>query len=196
MDPRMMTRPAGKLGNNHPTYHNHQQGDFPTQFRKSQTQMISNNVRTNNRMPSLLSYKTPTNGNSKHHMKPTSYPKAKNVGSKVFKKEYEYPESVYVVKPSAKPQYKVSPDRTAKNLSGCSTMPSEEELPNSHLYGFRIVHDGKTLHDETQGDDVDTVLPLKQHEINDMRPQLKYASSLYNIGPNPKEIALPSFMDG
>jgi len=41
----------------------------------------------------------------------------------------------------------------SRNFSNCSTnMSSEEELSISKLYGFKIVQDGRILHDEITGE--------------------------------------------
>jgi len=197
MDPKMMTRPAGKQGTKI-TYNPKQ---TMREYSMNNSKLSPTNMSFNNGgYPSLTVHKSQypqqyqqnlKNTASKFkNNKPTTYHKQKNVGAKFFCKDYEYPEISHLPKQNAKSieHTKVSPDRT-KNLSGCSTMPSEEELTNSVLHGFKVVHDGRTLHDETQADESNDGTPNNKKPIN------KFASSTYNLAPNPKEITLPSFMD-
>jgi hypothetical protein len=197
MDPKMMTRPASKQGNKMSFYQKSQSREYSTNNSKpSPTNMIYNNSGYPNLTVHKPQYPQQYQPNLKNtatkfkNNKPTTYQKNKNVGAKVFCKDYEYPEPQYTIKQSAKLEEhsKVSPDRT-KNLSGCSTMPSEEELTNSVLHGFKVIHDGRTLHDETQADESIEGTP------NNKKPLNKFASSIYNLAPNPKDITLPSFMD-
>jgi len=199
MDPKTMTRPAGKQGNKMNFYYKPAVTEYSMNNRKhSPTNLINNNSGYINPSAYKPQYQQQYQPNLKNMVskfknnKPTTYHKHKNVGAKTFIREYEYPESFYTTKPNAKQSEhaKVSPDRT-KNLSGCSTMPSEEELANSVLHGFKVIHDGRTLHDETQADDSSEGTPSSTRKM----PLIKFASSTYNIAPNPKEIALPSFMD-
>jgi len=126
---------------------------------------------------------------AKQQTKPTTYGKVKNVGSsKVFYRDYDYQESIYVAKPNAKHDHKLSPEKTSRNLSGCSTLASEEELASSWLYGFKIVHDGRTLHNEVQSD-------VEELRLKNSLEEVKFAGSVYNIGPSCKEIPMPSFID-
>jgi hypothetical protein len=193
----MMTRPA-KQGSKTNFYPKQTMKEYSMNNRKlSPTNFTQNNTSYTNPAIHKTQYQQQYQSNSKNaaakfkNHKPTTYHKQKNVGAKTFCRDFEYPESLYIVKPNAKtPEHnKVSPDRT-KNLSGCSTMPSEEDLANSVLHGFKVVHDGRTLHDETQGDDLSEHTPTTKRA-----PLIKFASSIYNLAPNPKDISLPSFMD-
>jgi len=61
----------------------------------------------------------------------------------------------------------------------------------SELYGFKIMQNGRTIHDETE-EDVDLF------ESDDEWPMTttsneKFAASVLTIGPNAQEISLPSF---
>jgi len=61
----------------------------------------------------------------------------------------------------------------------------------SELYGFKIMQNGRMIHDETE-EDVDLF------ESDDEWPMTatsseKFAASVLTIGPNEKEISLPSF---
>jgi hypothetical protein len=193
MDSKMMTRPAGKQGSKTQFYHKQSMKDYSMNNLNNFSQ---NNTAYTNPAIQKLQYQQqyPTNNKNtaakfKNH-KPTTYQKHKNVGAKNFCRDYEYPESLYIAKPNAKLEHaKISPDRT-KNLSGCSTMPSEEELTNSVLHGFKVVHEGRTIHDETQGDESSEGTPSAKRV-----PLIKFASSTYSLAPNPKDISLPSFMD-
>lgn len=61
----------------------------------------------------------------------------------------------------------------------------------SELKGFKIMQNGKVVHNETH-DEVETVANMDQFFMEDL-PNEKFASSLMTIGPNSKEISLPSF---
>jgi hypothetical protein len=199
MNPQMKSHIAASKGNktNFHCYQNPK--DYSTNNRKQSPFDFSYN---NNGYSNLPTHKSnypvqyPSNFNNsvtkvkKNKLAP--YPVQKNVGAKQFRKD-DYSESLYFAKNHVKTiePAKLSPDRMQKNLSGCSTMPSEEELTNSVLHGFRVVHDGRTLHDEAQFDESQDVTP----NANKKRPLIKFASSTYTIGPNPKDISLPSFFD-
>jgi len=183
----MMTCPLGKQGTKHST-NSKPHAKNPSQQSKKDFTNCSNSL--SNQLQQTYYKSSKTTATPKQQAKPTNYTKAKNVGSsKVFYRDYDYIESLYVAKPLAKPEYKLSPEKTPKNLSGCSTLASEEELNTSWLYGFRIVHDGKTLHNEAQSD-VEEVT-----KMNSLNSGVKFAGSLYNIGPSCKDIPLPSFLD-
>jgi hypothetical protein len=88
---------------------------------------------------------------------------------------------------------KGSPDKFFSRTSYGSTA-SESDSSASHasseLTGFKIVHSGKIVHDETEEDvdspDFGLYLPLNSGNG-------KFASSGMVIGPNAKEISLPTF---
>jgi hypothetical protein len=75
--------------------------------------------------------------------------------------------------------------------STASDSDSKDAYIQSELYGFKIVQNGRVIHDETQ-EDVDLF------ESDDEWPMTatsneKFAASVLTIGPNEKEISLPSF---
>jgi len=199
MNPQMKSNIAASKGNkmNFHCYQNPK--DYSTNIKKqSPFEFSYNNNGYANVQAYQPNYPVQYPSNNKHSVskvkknKLTSYSKHKNVGAKPFCKD-DYCESLYFAKNNVKTvePAKLSPDRTQKNLSGCSTMPSEEELTNSVLYGFKVVHDGRTLHDEAQFDESQDGTPSASIK----RPVIKFASSTYTIGPNPKDISLPSFFD-
>ena len=76
-------------------------------------------------------------------------------------------------------------------LAYASTADSDNAHVSSELNGFKIVHGGKVIHDETEEDfdsPTDFNFSPKVKTVYD-----KYASSVMTIGPNAKEISLPSF---
>lgn len=194
MNPQMKTQTAGSKGNkkNFHCYQNPK--EYSTNNRKASQLDYFHNYGGYSNLPAYKGQyqnQYPSNNknalpNMKKH-KHAPYPMQKNVGVK-----HEYLESFNYAKNHAKPheQAKLSPDRTQKNLSGCSTMPSEEELTNSILHGFKVVHNGRTLHDEAQPDETYDSTPSASKST---APIMKFAGSTYNIGPNPKDISLPSF---
>jgi len=80
---------------------------------------------------------------------------------------------------------------SASDYAGYSTQPgtgSENETnTNNELEGFKIVHNGNTIHNEAQdeifSDDASTTI-YSQY----------FAASLLTIGPNSEKISLPSFL--
>jgi len=76
-------------------------------------------------------------------------------------------------------------------LAYASTADSDNAHVSSELSGFKIVHGGNVIHDETE-EDFDSPAEL---EIKEKSKTVygKYASSVLVIGPNAKEISLPSF---
>ena len=62
---------------------------------------------------------------------------------------------------------------------------------SSELTGFRIVQSGGVVHDETE-DDYDSLSESRSSSKSD-ESGVKFAASLMVIGPDVKEISLPSF---
>jgi len=63
---------------------------------------------------------------------------------------------------------------------------------SSELNGFKIIQSGKTVHDETEDDFLESPTDFKGKRRPDAE-NVKFAASLMTIGPNAKEISLPSF---
>lgn len=62
----------------------------------------------------------------------------------------------------------------------------------SDLYGFKIAMQGRTIHDEIE-DDVDLFESEDECPMGILSSNEKFAASVFTIGPNAKEISLPSF---
>lgn len=72
---------------------------------------------------------------------------------------------------------------------------ASESDNNSHvseLNGFRIVHNGNVVHDETE-EDFDSQTESQGSPRASIVNEKKYAASIMVIGPSAKEISLPSF---
>jgi len=78
--------------------------------------------------------------------------------------------------------------------STASDSDSNNGCNQSELYGFKIVQNARTIHDEIEEDvdlfesDNDNEWPMMGSTSNE-----KFAASELTIGPNAKEISLPSF---
>jgi len=72
------------------------------------------------------------------------------------------------------------------NASKSTTTSDSDSSAHSDLSGFKIVHDGKVIHDETE-DEVENLFNYGDGN--------KYASSVLTVGPNAQSISLPSFLD-
>jgi hypothetical protein len=60
------------------------------------------------------------------------------------------------------------------------------------LHGFKVVHNGQTIHDETSN----VQRPLTSTDPWDTLPKLdKFAVSFYLTGPNEKMISIPTFIE-
>jgi hypothetical protein len=81
---------------------------------------------------------------------------------------------------------------TASDSDSSSSSGAQSEITANDLIGFKIAHNGKLLHDDTEDEfgyptDFELSLGLKTEKV-------KFASSTMVIGPNPKDISLPSFV--
>lgn len=83
--------------------------------------------------------------------------------------------------------YRGSSSEKASRSTGISDNDNGKTDIYSDLAGFKIVQNGKIVYDETQED-----FGLSDSESEEVLPT-KFASSLYTIGPNAKDISLPSF---
>jgi len=70
--------------------------------------------------------------------------------------------------------------------STASDSDSSTSHSSSELTGFKIVYKGKTIHDETDED-------FEKNECTLGAGNGKFASSVMVIGPNAKDISLPTF---
>jgi len=106
-----------------------------------------------------------------------------------FAKEERYPVNNYYGKAMGSKYSNKAPKMIY--ASTASDSDSKEAHIQSELYGFKIIQNGHVIHDETV-EDVDLF------ESDDEWPMTatsneKFAASVLTIGPNAKEISLPSF---
>jgi len=90
---------------------------------------------------------------------------------------------------------KNSPEKLS--WSAYASTASESDSNGSHisseLSGFKIIHSGKIVHDETEDDILESPTDFKGKRRPDVE-DVKFAASMMTIGPNAKEISLPSFV--
>ena len=176
-----------KIENKGAKYSSHNTQETITFVQQNPKYMRNSIIQTHNSQHTKFSHK---NHFTNKQSKPYRYTKAKNVGSNVFGGEYSS-ESIYIVKPYSKMEsHKYSPEKTTRNLSTCSTVPSEEELTQSSLHGFKVIQNGKIIHNEAVSQHKYDVKFLPQKLI-----ECKFAASIYTIEPSSKEIQIPSFID-
>jgi len=77
-----------------------------------------------------------------------------------------------------------SPPHSKNSLSN-STSDSDSSA-RSDLSGFKIVYNGSIIHDESEDD---------YQNFDSSQEDTKYASSELTVGPNHKNISLPSFLE-
>jgi hypothetical protein len=86
---------------------------------------------------------------------------------------------------------KSSPEKATRSCYGSTASESDGSHASSELSGFKIVHKGKIVHDETEEDfdsPTDIGMSCRFEEGNG-----KFAASGMVIGPNAKDISLPTF---
>ena len=182
----LMTKKVGNHGNKY-DFHNRQQTNTfiksnQKSMRTSMIQAVHNPMNQSSQFPKYSHKKHLTNQQFKPY-------KAKNVGSNVFMNEY-YSDSIYIAKPFSKIESQKSLEKSKRNLSSCSTVPSEEELTQSSLHGFKVVQNGKVVHNEAVNEHHYDVKGVSEKLIKS-----KFSASIYSIEPNSKEIFIPSFID-
>jgi len=112
--------------------------------------------------------------------KPTRYHNNKH-GNNHYEMNYNFEKF-------SKENIKTSSDKSW--IAYASTASSESDTHVSELNGFRIVQNGKIVHDEIE-EDFDSAAQLRiSHQANHNGEE-KFAASTMMIGP--KEISLPSF---
>ena len=89
--------------------------------------------------------------------------------------------------------YKASPEKQCRAYaSTASESDSSGSHVSSELSGFKIVHSGRVLHDETEEDEIE--VPTEFDMIWPIEVGTgKFASSVMVMGPNAQEISLPTF---
>jgi hypothetical protein len=145
-------------------------GNFSKPFYSSQ---ISH---TNQSRPVFQAQGNRFNGNNK-------FAKGQNIG----KFENQYGMNKYIQGSG----YKSSPDKATRSSYASTASESDGSHTSSELSGFKIVHSGKTVHDETEEDfdsPTDLGMSCRFEEGNG-----KFAASDMVIGPNAKNISLPTF---
>ena len=81
-----------------------------------------------------------------------------------------------------------SSDKSSKSTQPNTSCDSDNNFV-SELVGFKIVHLGKTIHDETSDDFDSESIMMKFTSKN------RFASSKFTICPNSQEISIPQFVD-
>jgi len=86
-------------------------------------------------------------------------------------------------------------DMTSRTTNATSTSDSDSNGQFSELSGFKIVHSGKTIHDETY-EDMETCFEEEGpvFEIGSYTSKSKFASSEMTMVPNFKTISIPLFL--
>ena len=185
---KLMTKKIENQGNKYIS-HNKQANIFIQQNHKSMRNSIIQTYGSINHSQ-YAQYSHKNQFINQQQSKPYRSIKAKNVGSNVFGGEYCC-ESIYVVKPYSKMEsHKYSSEKNTRNLSACSTVPSEEELTQSSLHGFKVIQNGKIIHNEAVSENNYDIKYLPEKFI-----ECKFAASMYTIEPSSKEIQMPGFID-
>jgi len=85
------------------------------------------------------------------------------------------------------------------NLKSTMTTAASSEGENnilSELSGFKIVHNGKVIHNEIIDENPGAYFSApKQPVYIGYSPKINFASSEYTMGPNSKEISIPIFVE-
>jgi hypothetical protein len=113
--------------------------------------------------------------------------KGPNFGQNIGKFENQYGMNKYVQGSGSKS----SPEKATKSCYGSTASESDGSHASSELSGFKIVHRGKIVHDETEEDfdsPTDLRMSCRFEEGNG-----KFAASGLVIGPSAKDISLPTF---
>jgi hypothetical protein len=113
--------------------------------------------------------------------------KGSNFGQNTGKFENQYGMNKYVQGSGSKS----SPEKATRSCYGSTASESDGSHTSSELSGFKIVHKGKIVHDETEEDfdsPTDLGMSCRFEEGNG-----KFAASGMVIGPNAKAISLPTF---
>lgn len=83
----------------------------------------------------------------------------------------------------------------SKNYYGSTASESDSNTSHasSELNGFKIVHKGKVIHDETE-EEIESPTDFYGRSLYRFEPEIvKFAASCLVIGPNCQEISLPTF---
>jgi len=88
-------------------------------------------------------------------------------------------------------------DKNSKSTNATNTSDSDSNGSNqvSVLSGFKIVHNGRTLHDETY-EDADTCFEIEEPILGLLchSSKSKFASSELTMAPSFKNISIPLFL--
>lgn len=102
------------------------------------------------------------------------------------------------------PQFEIQPNfynnsvkgnmnHSGSNYYGSTASESDSNSHTSELNGFKIVHKGKVIHDETE-EEIESPTDFYGRSLYRLEPEsMKFAASILVIGPNAKEISLPTF---
>jgi hypothetical protein len=113
--------------------------------------------------------------------------KGSNFGQNAGKFENQYGMNKYMQGSGSK----CSPEKGTRSGYASTASESDGSHTSSELSGFKIVHRGKIVHDETEEDfdsPTDLGMSCRFEEGNG-----KFAASGMVIGPNAKDISLPTF---
>jgi len=153
------------------------------------------NPRTNSNKPPHYStniyasqqYKQNTQIQSGNYSNTNKSAKKFNPSQNFAKYENQYPINNY----AKGNNMKGSPDKYNK-IYYASTASESDSAAQSELAGFKIVVNGKTIHDETE-EDYD-LADDSDKNFDYGAGNGKFASSVMTIGPNAKDISLPTFV--
>jgi len=140
--------------------------------------------------------KSSTTSVNSYNSQPRKYSKGNGSdprkNSNNFAKEERYPVNIHQ-QSYGKPMGSKNSDKAQKMVYASTASDSDHNggYIQSELYGFKIMQNGRTIHDETE-EDVDLFESDDEWPMTAVSNE-KFAASVLTIGPDAKEISLPSF---